>query len=181
MIKRILFLIFVVFSFSFGQINDTMNALTTDDKQEIEKKISEIEENKGVKCFINLGKKMDDEKIIEKTVILDIIPDGKENVNVQLKFTQDIDTSSYGEKIENLLTLNQDTILKKDYKQFILSVLNLSDEIISNIEIEKEEVQKQEVKKSILENKFAPIGILILILIAIFSTLKFMKLKGIKK
>ena len=181
MIKKILFLILVVFTFSFGEVNDSGNYLKADEKQEIEAKILEIEKNSDIVYHVNLGRKMNEKDIVEKTVILDIIPDGKSEVNVQLKFTQDIDTSSQADEIDNLLAESEEAVTKKEYKTLILNVLDLSDKIVQEIKKEKVEVEKQEVKKSIIENKFAGLVILILIAIAIFTTLKFVKMKGIKR
>ena len=181
MIKRIVFLILVVFTFSFGQVNDSGNYLTAEEKQEVEKKLSEIEKNGDIVYHINLGRKMDDKDIVEKAIILDIIPDGKNDVNVKLKFTQDIDTSAYEEEIDNLLVEGEGAIVKKEYKKFILSVLDVSEKIVDDIEVDKQEIQKQEVKKTFIENKFAGLLILIFMAIAIFVTLRFIKMGGIKK
>ena len=181
MIKKIIFLIFVVFTVSFGQINDSGKYLSIDEKQEIEKKLSEIEKNGDIVYHINLGRKMNDKDIVEKAIILDIIPDGKNDVNVMLKFTQDIDTSAYEEEIDNLLIEGEDAIVKKEYKKFIFSVLDVSEKIVNDIEIDKKEVQKQEVKKTFIENKFAGLLVLIFIAIAIFVALKFIKMGGIRK
>ena len=181
MIKKIVFLILVVFTVSFGEVNDSGNYLTTDEKQKIEKKLSEIEKNGDIVYYVNLGRKMDDQDIVEKAIILDIIPDGKNDVNVRLKFTQDIDTSAYEEEIDNLLVEGEDAIVKKEYKKFIFSVLDVSEKIVDDIEIDKKEVQKQEVKKAFIENKFAGLLVLIFIAIAIFVTLRFIKMGGIKK
>ena len=180
MIKRIVFLIFVVFTFSFGQVNDSGNYLTTEEKQEIEKKLSEIEKNGDIVYHINLGRKMDEKDIVEKAIILDIIPDGENDINVKLKFTQDIDTSAYEEEIDNLLIEGEEAIVKKEYKKFILSVFNVSEKIVDDIEVDKQEIQKKEVKKTFIENKFAGLIILILIAIVIFVTLKFIKMGGIR-
>lgn len=174
-------MIFVVFTISFGQINDSGNYLTKEDKAKIEEKISEIEKSGDIVYYVNIGRKMDDKDIIDKTIILNIIPDGKDDVNVQLKFTQDIDVSSYEGLIDNLLVEGEDAISKKDYTTFIFNALDLSAKIVENIKVEKEEVEKQEAKKAFVENKSAGIIILIFIAIAIFTTLKFIKLKGIKR
>ncbi|MEI6856780.1 hypothetical protein [Psychrilyobacter sp.] len=181
MIKRIVFLSLVVFAFSFGQVNDSGNYLTAEEKQEVEKKLSEIEKNGDIVYHINLGRKMDEKNIVEKAIILDIIPDGKNDVNVKLKFTQDIDTSTYEEEIDNLLIEGEDAIVKKEYKKFILSVLDMSGKVVDDIEVDKKEIKKQEVKKTFIENKFAGLLILILIAIAIFVTLRFIKMGGIRK
>ncbi|MCS5420361.1 MULTISPECIES: hypothetical protein [Psychrilyobacter] len=181
MIKRMVFLILVVFTFSFGQVTDSGNYLTAEEKQEIEKKLSEIEKNGDIVYHINLGRKMDEKNIVEKAIILDIIPDGKNDINVQLKFTQDIDTSDYEEEIDNLLVEGEDAVVKKEYKKFILSVLDVSEKIVDDIEVDKKEIQKQEVKKTFIENKFAGLLILIFMAIAIFVTLRFIKMGGIRK
>ena len=181
MIKRIVFLIFVVFTFSFGQINDSGNYLTSDDKQEIEEKLSEIEKNGDIVYYVNLGRKMDEKNIIEKSIILDIIPDGKNDINVKLKFTQDIDVSAYDEEIDNLLVEGETAIVKKEYKKFILSVLDVSKKIVDDIKVDEKKIQKKEVKKTFIENKFAGLLILIFVAIAIFATLRFVKMGGIRK
>ncbi|HAS80003.1 MAG TPA: hypothetical protein DCR90_03735 [Fusobacteriaceae bacterium] len=181
MIKRIIFLLLIIFTFSFGQVNDSGNYLTIEEKQEIEKKLSEIEKNGDIVYHVNLGRKMDEKGIVEKTIILDIIPDGKNDINVKLKFTQDIDTSAYEEEIDNLLIEGEEAIVKKEYKSFILSVFNVSEKIVENIEVDKQEIQKKEVKKAFIDNKYAGLLILIFMAIAIFITLKFIKIGGIKK
>jgi len=173
MVKKILFLLFIVFSITFGQVNDSRNYLKENDKQEIEKKISDIESKNDITYYVNLGKKIDDTEIMEKTIILNLIPDGKNVVNAELKFTQDIDTSPYEEKIENVLVEGEVLVTKKQYKEFILSVLDTSEEIMADIKTEKIEVEKKEVKGTLAMNKFAVIIILLLVGLAIFVTLKF--------
>jgi len=181
MIKRIMFLILIIFTFSFGQVNDSGNYLTIEEKQEIEEKLSEIEKNGDIVYHINLGRKMDEKGIVEKAIILDIIPDGENDINVKLKFTQDIDTSAYEEEIDNLLIEGEEAIVKKEYKKFILSVFSVSEKIVEKIEVDKQEIQKKEVKKAFIENKYAGLLILIFIALAIFITLRFIKIAGIKK
>jgi hypothetical protein len=181
MIKKIIFMLFVIFTISFGQINDSGNYLTKDDKEKIEKKISEIEKNGDIVYYVNIGRKIDDKDIIKKTIILNIIPDGKDDVNVQLKFTQDIDVSSYEGMIDNLLVESEDLISKKEYKTFIFNTLDLSEKIVNDIAAEKRKVEEKEAKKVIIENKFAGIIVLLLIAISIFVTLKFVKMRGIRK
>lgn len=181
MVKRIMFLILIVFTCSFGQVNDSGNYLTTEEKQEVEKKLSEIEKNGDIVYHINLGRKMDEKDIVEKAIILDIIPDGKNDINVKLKFTQDIDTSAYEEEIDNLLIEGEEAIVKKEYEKFILSVLDVSEKIVDDIEVDKQKIQKQEVKKTFIENKFVGLLILIFMAITIFITLKFIKTGRIRK
>ena len=181
MIKKMIFMLFVIFTISFGQINDSGNYLTKEDKEKIEKKISEIEKNGDIVYYVNIGRKIDDKDIIKKTIILNIIPDGKDDVNVQLKFTQDMDVSSYDGMIDNLLVESEEAISKKEYKTFIFNTLDLTAKIVDDIVVEKRKVEKQEAKKALIENKFAGLVILILIAIAIFTTLKFIKMRGIRK
>ena len=181
MIKKIIGIFLLVFAFSFGEVNDSGNYLTADEKKEVEAKILKIEKNSDIVYYINLGRKMDEKDIVEKAIILDMIPDGKDELNVQLKFTQDLDTTNYEEEINGLLAGSKNSITKKEYKTLILNILDVSEKIVAGLEKEKVEVEKKEVKKSIVDNKFAGLIVLLLIAMAIFVTLRFVKLKGIKR
>lgn len=175
MVKKILLLLFIVFTVSFGEVNDSRSYLKESDKQEIESKILEMEKNDGINYYVNIGNKMDDSEKIEKTIILDIIPDGKNDVNVQLKFTQDIDTTLHEEEIDNVLVQGEELLIKKQYKEFILKALEVSEKVVEDIKKEKIEVEKKEIEGTVTQNKFAIFVILLLIGLSIFVTLKFIR------
>ncbi len=181
MIKKILFVMFTIFTISFGEINDSNNYLKESEREKIEARIKEIEKKHNIVYYINLGRSINEEDIVEKTIILDIIPDGKSGINVKLKITQDIDTSDFEEEMENLLIQGEEAILGKKYDLFINEVLEVSDKVLEELEVEKKEMIDGEREKSIFSSKLVVITVLLLIFIAIFTIFKLMKLGGARK
>jgi hypothetical protein len=170
MMKRIIFFfMLVISSISFSTLNDHSQLLNDGDKKVIEEKIQDIEKESNISLYVNLGRKMDEKNIVNKTIILDIIPDGKDDVNVKLKFTPDFDTSKYEAEIESTLDQGEALIKEKKYKDFIISVLDVSSNVMDEIKEDNQNLSKQEVKKSFIENKFSGILILVFIFIGSFS------------
>ena len=137
--KLIITFLFVIMSiFSFSAVNDGLNLLNDEEKTEINDKIEEIKNEKDLTVFVNIlsideGFAVSDP---ERALILNIKKGNKENYKVEISFSKDIDVDDYEKDINGTLNDSQVLLERKEYKKYILTVLDGVSSVLQEINVE---------------------------------------------
>ena len=137
--KLIIAFLFVITSiFSFSAVNDGLNLLNDEEKTEINDKIEEIKNEKDLTVFVNTlsideGFAVSDP---ERALILNIKKGNKENYKVEISFSKDIDVDDYEKDINETLNDSQVLLERKEYKKYILTVLDGVSSVLQEINVE---------------------------------------------
>lgn len=137
--KLIITFLFVIMSiFSFSAVNDGLNLLNDEEKTEINDKIEEIKNEKDLTVFVNTlsideGFAVSDP---ERALILNIKKGNKENYKVEISFSKDIDVDDYEKDINETLNDSQVLLERKEYKKYILTVLDGVSSVLQEINVE---------------------------------------------
>lgn len=137
--KLIITFLFVITSiFSFSAVNDGLNLLNDEEKTEISDKIEEIKNEKDLTVFVNTlsideGFAVSDP---ERALILNIKKGNKENYKVEISFSKDIDVDDYEKDINETLNDSQVLLERKEYKKYILTVLDGVSSVLQEINVE---------------------------------------------
>ena len=137
--KLIITFLFVIMSiFSFSAVNDGLKLLNDEEKTEINDKIEEIKNEKDLTVFVNTlsideGFAVSDP---ERALILNIKKGNKENYKVEISFSKDIDVDDYEKDINGTLNDSQVLLERKEYKKYILTVLDGVSSVLQEINVE---------------------------------------------
>ena len=101
----IMFLFLLSSIYSFATINDNLNLLKDEEKSEINEKIEEIQNEKGLTIFVNTLAEDEGFAISdpERAMILNLKKGEKETYKVELSFSKDIDVEDYQDDINTTL------------------------------------------------------------------------------
>lgn len=137
--KLIITFLFVITSiFSFSAVNDGLNLLNDEEKTEINDKIEEIKNEKDLTVFVNTLS-IDEGFVVsdpERALILNIKKGNKENYKVEISFSKDIDVDDYEKDINGTLNDSQVLLERKEYKKYILTVLDGVSSVLQEIDVE---------------------------------------------
>ena len=137
--KLIITFLFIITSiFSFSAVNDGLNLLNDEEKTELNDKIEEIKNEKDLTVFVNTlsideGFAVSDP---ERALILNIKKGNKENYKVEISFSKDIDVDDYEKDINGTLNDSQVLLERKEYKKYILTVLDGVSSVLQEINVE---------------------------------------------
>ena len=137
--KLIITFLFVITSiFSFSAVNDGLNLLNDEEKTEINDKIEERKNEKDLTVFVNTLS-IDEGFVVsdpERALILNIKKGNKENYKVEISFSKDIDVDDYEKDINGTLDDSQVLLERKEYKKYILTVLDGVSSVLQEIDVE---------------------------------------------
>lgn len=137
--KLIITFLFVITSiFSFSAVNDGLNLLNDEEKTEINDKIEEIKNEKDLTVFVNTLS-IDEGFVVsdpERALILNIKKGNRENYKVEISFSKDIDVDDYEKDINGTLDDSQVLLERKEYKKYILTVLDGVSSVLQEIDVE---------------------------------------------
>ena len=134
----IIFLFLLSSIFSFAAINDNLNLLKDEEKTEINEKIEEIQNEKGLTIFVNTLAQDEGFAISdpERAMILNLKKGDKEVYKVELSFSKDIDVEDYQDDINTTLSDSAELLERKEYGKYILTVLDGAGSVLQEVNIE---------------------------------------------
>jgi hypothetical protein len=161
---------------SFSKLNDDLGVFSKEEIERIEQRVDEISKESELDIYINTYKvgKNTQLKVLEKSVIIDMIKVDNNNLTVKLNFTQDVDISPYQEEIENILGNLGDLILEGENEKYTIDLLGSLEDVFKRM-AEDQEVQKDKFSGGKKPNKF------LIFLISFVITLSVIKRKEIKR
>lgn len=140
--KKILFLFLAINMFSFSEMEDQIKIISMGELRQIEKKIDEVERKNEVKIFVKTvnGEESMQVENPQKTVMIIIQKISETKYATELKFTEDLRMEERDKEIDLLLNYTKEKIFKKDFKGYIISILDgVSSILESRREINEEE------------------------------------------
>ena len=167
----IIFLFLLSSIFSFAAINDNLNLLKDEEKTEINEKIEEIQNEKGLTIFVNTLAQDEGFAISdpERAMILNLKKGDKEVYKVELSFSKDIDVEDYQDDINTTLSDSAELLERKEYGKYILTVLDGAGSVLQEVNIE---ALNQMTMTKEQENNSVPIMIGAFALIILFIVYK---------
>lgn len=148
--KKILLIIlsFVIFSNVFAGVKDETNTLDFKAIRRLERVVERIENSKNVKIYINIfdGEESFQPADPQKSVIFNIQKINKEEIGVELKFSEDLDMESKSVELGVVMDHCKKNLYEEKYEEYINCVLESIDKIIASDEKEMEE-EKKEIKE----------------------------------
>lgn len=186
--KKTIFTVFffIISIFSFPVINDNLNLLKEEEKKLIDGKITELKDEENIEIFVNTL--LIDEgftvKDPEKTLILNIKKsENDENYQIETSWSKDINVEEHGEEIDGVLEGAKDFLEKKEYSNYILSVLDGFQVILKDIDVEVQANMEDIVEENSFQTQYRKyifvFGIVIFVLAVAYS-IKDKKRKKIK-
>ncbi|WP_372714641.1 hypothetical protein [Ilyobacter sp.] len=148
--KKILILFVLILSvLSFSQIKDNLGSFSDEEVKRIEERMEEISKNSELDLYINTYKPGENTqlKVLEKSVIIDMVKVDSEHLNVKVSFSQDIDISPYQEEIENVLGNLGNLITEGENEKYTMELLTSLEDIFNRMGEDKES-QKEKFSKS---------------------------------
>lgn len=168
MLKKI-FLLFLFLSLNVFsmEINDKASILKEDEYNEIKSRFEIIEKNFNVKFNLNILEEENLEKNPEeqRTINLNIIKINSE-LKISIRFSEDMDMSSYAEDINSMLRGISKPVQRGYYYDIIYEISGNISDMLNLIDLEK----KQEIKKK----RKLMFKSIILVLIIIFNVFLFL-------
>lgn len=175
--KKITGLLFIlIMTVSFSQVKDDLGVFSKDEIQRIEEKISEISKESELDIYVNTYRsgKNTQLKVLEKSVIIDMVKVDNNNLKVKLNFTQDVDVRPYQEEIENMLGNLGNLILEGENEKYTMDLLGSLEDVFKRM-AEDQAAQEEKFSESKKPNK------LYIFLISFALTLSVIKRREIKR
>lgn len=188
--KKILVIFILLTTTIFAKINDTLKMFNAEDIQKIDKKISEIEQKKGVEVFVNTYS--EDEKIVltesQNAVVINIIKISPTKIEGEIKISKDIDLDDDSrDSIDELLSLNEKAISEGNTTEYILELLGGIEPLVEKgtvieepISDENNPLENNSLKDEVMQNaeensKFIILGVAIFVIFGIILGIKYKK------
>ncbi|MGL6115487.1 MAG: hypothetical protein ACRC1R_10750 [Cetobacterium sp.] len=147
MLKKCFLGIIFISTIIFAQINDNLNILNDGDKTLIQEKIEELKEKNDIKVYVNTlisgeGFEIEDP---EKSILINFTQKDDKTVNVEIKFTQDLNMEEKGPELDILLDNLEQFVKEKKYGEYTVEFLNGTQELLSeNITLQEQEEYSQD-------------------------------------
>lgn len=147
--KKFLFLLVIISSFLFADVKDQGNVFKPEEIKAINDRIKLLKEQTGVE-FEVITLVSEDEKLLNpdsevKNKIIIILQKGEDNnVKVRVAVSNDIDISTYGDKINRKLDELERVISPKTFSDYTLELLAETGDILTSIKLDQESLAKEQ-------------------------------------
>jgi len=171
--KKLLFLLVVISTFLFADVKDQGNVFKPEEIKAINDRIKLLKEQTGVD-FDVITLVSEDEKLLNpdsevKNKIIIILQKGEDNnVKVKVAVSNDIDISTYGDKINKKLDELERVISPKTFSDYTLELLAETGDILTSIKLDQESLAKEQEgidKRAIIVFFLKSIGYIVLIIL----------------
>lgn len=139
----------IIFSSSFAGIKDETETLNSESIKRIEKVIEKIESGQKIKLYVNIfnGEESFQTGDPQQTIIFNIQKISEEEIGAELNFSEDLNMENKSAEIGVVLDYYQKYLYDKKYEEYIVSILNAIEQILTSQkndeEDEKEEIQSK--------------------------------------
>ncbi|MGM0507949.1 MAG: hypothetical protein ACQERZ_02115 [Fusobacteriota bacterium] len=175
MLKKCLILFLCLSSFLFGNIIDGADLLKEENKKNLEKRLSFLEESRDLKFIIETQKNEKDFSEFndaKKTVKINILK-GEKKVNIRLFFSKDALKLGYSDEIDGLLE-RVDPLIKSG--NYIDLIYEITGEIADINQVSNEQIETESEESS--SQKGNKLWVIILGIILFLIILKILKNKN---
>ena len=145
--KKILccILFMIIFSNSFAGIKDETETLNSESMRRIEKVIEKIESSQKIKLYVNIfnGEESFQTEDPQQTIIFNIQKISEEEIGAELNFSEDLNMENKSTEIGVVLDYYQKYLYDKKYEEYITSILNAIEQILTSQKNDEEEEKEE--------------------------------------
>lgn len=145
--KKILccILFMIIFSSSFAGIKDETETLNSESIKRIEKVVEKIESSQKIKLYVNIfnGEESFQTEDPQQTIIFNIQKISEEEIGAELNFSEDLNMENKSTEIGVVLDYYQKYLYDKKYEEYITSILNAIEQILTSQKNDEEEEKEE--------------------------------------
>lgn len=135
----------IIFSSSFAGIKDETETLNSESIERIEKVIEKIESSQKIKLYVNIfnGEESFQTEDPQQTIIFNIQKISEEEIGAELNFSEDLNMENKSTEIGVVLDYYQKYLYDKKYEEYITSILNAIEQILTSQKNDEEEEKEE--------------------------------------
>lgn len=135
----------IIFSSSFAGIKDETETLNSESMKRIEKVIEKIENSQKIKLYVNIfnGEESFQTEDPQQTIIFNIQKISEEEIGAELNFSEDLNMENKSTEIGVVLDYYQKYLYDKKYEEYITSILNAIEQILTSQKNDEEEEKEE--------------------------------------
>ena len=135
----------IIFSSSFAGIKDETETLNSESMKRIEKVIEKIENSQKIKLYVNIfnGEESFQTEDPQQTIIFNIQKISEEEIGAELNFSEDLNMENKSTEIGVVLDYYQKYLYDKKYEEYITSILNSIEQILTSQKNDEEEEKEE--------------------------------------
>ncbi len=135
----------IIFSSSFAGIKDETETLNSESIKRIEKVIEKIESSQKIKLYVNIfnGEESFQTEDPQQTIIFNIQKISEEEIGAELNFSEDLNMENKSTEIGVVLDYYQKYLYDKKYEEYITSILNAIEQILTSQKNDEEEEKEE--------------------------------------
>lgn len=135
----------IIFSSSFAGIKDETETLNSESMKRIEKVIEKIESSQKIKLYVNIfnGEESFQTEDPQQTIIFNIQKISEEEIGAELNFSEDLNMENKSTEIGVVLDYYQKYLYDKKYEEYITSILNAIEQILTSQKNDEEEEKEE--------------------------------------
>lgn len=146
--KKIITIIlsFIIMTEIFAGIKDETNTFDFKAIRRIERVIEKVENSKKIKIYINIfdGEESFHPENPQRTVIFDVQKLNKEEISVELKFSEDLNLESKSVELSAILDNYKKELYEGKYEEYVVGILDSVDKVLASEEAEEKEIEVEE-------------------------------------
>lgn len=146
--KKIIMIIlsFIIMNEIFAGIKDETNTFDFKAIRRIDRSIEKIESSKKIKIYINIfdGEESFHPEDPQRTVIFDIQKINKDEISVELKFSEDLNLENKSVELSAILDNYKKELYEGKYEEYVVGVLDSIDKVLASEEAEEKEIEAEE-------------------------------------
>ena len=135
----------IIFSSSFAGIKDETETLNSESIKRIEKVVEKIESSQKIKLYVNIfnGEESFQTEDPQQTIIFNIQKISEEEIGAELNFSEDLNMENKSTEIGVVLDYYQKYLYDKKYEEYITSILNAIEQILTSQKNDEEEEKEE--------------------------------------
>lgn len=135
----------IIFSSSFAGIKDETETLNSESIKRIEKVVEKIESSQKIKLYVNIfnGEESFQTEDPQQTIIFNIQKISEEEIGAELNFSEDLNMENKSTEIGVILDYYQKYLYDKKYEEYITSILNAIEQILTSQKNDEEEEKEE--------------------------------------
>ena len=135
----------IIFSNSFAGIKDETETLDSESIKRIEKVVEKIESSQKIKLYVNIfnGEESFQTEDPQQTIIFNIQKISEEEIGAELNFSEDLNMENKSAEIGVVLDYYQKYLYDKKYEEYITSILNAIEQILTSQKNDEEEEKEE--------------------------------------
>lgn len=135
----------IIFSSSFAGIKDETETLNSESIKRMEKVVEKIESSQKIKLYVNIfnGEESFQTEDPQQTIIFNIQKISEEEIGAELNFSEDLNMENKSTEIGVVLDYYQKYLYDKKYEEYITSILNAIEQILTSQKNDEEEEKEE--------------------------------------